>query len=412
MTKSNMDIRNKVKEQLQSKSIVIVGTNIAAQRFYRNNKDKCRIKICLSSYSGHREFLLEEEKDYLVYNFYDYVADEDDYFVIFEDRYAWLENQLLADGNVLFDNFVQGYMAEIAMSSKKVALIAGNCQMGMIYYFLKEISAFTNEYHLFWFPTHRYKSRWSLRSVALLRNMCDLYICMNHDKKDYKFFTSEELPTACKVLTVPYIQMRLLWPQMNMDEGNFFIKNSRTEEHGPFEFADANINAMINKDMSVEEIIQKLSDDTFYDEKFVSEWAENVLHNLEMADAGCDVKLAPYVRENYRKVSLYRDGFHMQPWLVCELLHRLLKILNIEDDELVRIEEQKADNDVYKRFLIHCTEVPIYPSVAKALGLEWIDKDTRYDVTFYNGIRKVTFEEYIREYYNICSMMKTIQEEW
>lgn len=78
----------------------------------------------------------------------------------------------------------------------------------------------------------------------------------------------------------------------------------------------------------------------------------------------------------------------------------------------VEMLETSGNSEVEKSFASHCTEIPVYPSVAKHMDLEWCNQETTYDVTFYNGIRKLTFEEYVRSYYYVCSRVYQIMKEW
>lgn len=79
-----------------------------------------------------------------------------------------------------------------------------------------------------------------------------------------------------------------------------------------------------------------------------------------------------------------------------------------EVDEMERL----MNNKTIQRYQSHCAEVPVYPSVAKYMNLNWWNKDILYNVNFYNGSRKITFEQYIRSYYSVCSKTKQILEEW
>lgn len=404
--------RQLIQYNLQSKNIIIMGVGTSAKQFYMQYRDKCKIKKCVSTLSNPPMYLIDEDEGLKVIRWADYQKDKNDFLIVCEVPYGRIENLLTACGMVLFEDYVEYMIADFLLSGKKLALFAGNCQLVTVFDFMKEISVFRNEYYMLRFSTHYWASRWSLKVVSVLKNMCDLYVCMNHEEDDWMYFKTNELPETCRILTVPYVPMRIYWPQMSVSEGNFFLKNPKTNQHGPFEMADKNINRMLHEGKSYDEIIQTLSNENFYSYSEANEMLEKSFNALEEIEWNCDVKLLSYIKNNYTKELLYRDMLHMQPILVCEVVKQILQCLELDINELIEIKERQQDIAVWEKYQSHCTEVPIYPSVAKALGLEWVNKDTKYDVTFYNGIRKLTFEEYIREYYDMCSLMKKIQEEW
>lgn len=416
MKGSRKNIRSLVEMKLNTGNIVIWGIGDKAQEFYQKYKDRYNITTCVSSQINHREYLIDKSDGFRIADWSQYERKENDYIIIFETPYAHKENQLLAEGFVLFEDYVEMYVAEFIASGKKLAIMAGNCQIGVVFGFFKGVKSFSDEYYLLRFSTHYWKSRWSLKSISVLKSMCDLYLCMLHEEDDVVFWKKEELPDSCRIVILPYIMGRLYWPQMKAGlksvENEFFLKKIGTKEHGPFDVGDVNINRMIEEGKTVEEIVRLLTSEDFYTEKQVKKHIESVLRVMEFEEHGCDIKVLPYIQKNYMANMLYRDMTHMQPILVCEYVRQILAYLEIDDTEIDEILEKGKDVPVYQEYSVHCTEMPIYPSVAKHMGLKWWHKDYKWDVRFYNGIQKMTFEEYIRAYYSVCSKMKQIIEEW
>ncbi|MBE5884333.1 MAG: hypothetical protein E7291_07980 [Lachnospiraceae bacterium] len=416
MKKETAEMRNFIETRLKTRNLVLWGIGENAQQFYLTYKERYQITACVSSQMEHQEYLINEEDGLTITDWSQYVKNERDYIIILDEPYAITENQLLAEGFVLFEDYVERYIAEYIMSGKKLAIMAGNCQIVTASEFLRQIKSFTDEYYLLRFSSHYWKSRWSIKSLSLLKGMLDLYLCMYHEEGDPLFFSKEELPASCRVVTLPYAVGRPYWLQMKSGrksaENEFYIRNKATSKHGPFEVGDININRMIAEGKGVEEIVSALTSEDFYTEEQVNEHIDMALRVLEYAEQECDIKILPYIRENYRKEMLYRDMTHMQPKLICEYARQILLYLGIDDKEIDEMLEKNTDISIYQKYSVHCTEVPVYPSVAKHMGLEWYHKDMTWDVTFYNGMRKLTFEEYIREYYNLCSKMKQILEEW
>lgn len=149
----------------------------------------------------------------------------------------------------------------------------------------------------------------------------------------------------------------------------------------------------------------------FYTKEEVDKHIEMALRAVEYQERECDIKIASYIRENYQKKMLYRDMTHMQTDLVWEMVKRIVEYLGMDTTEIEAM-RKNFESPVNQMYMNHCTEIPVYPSVAKHLGLQWYTKDMEYIFTAYNGVKKMTFEEYVHAYYSICSKCKQIKEEW
>lgn len=416
MKRNAEEIRGLIKKRLEYGDIVLWGYNEAAKAFYLNNRDKYRMKACVTEQRNHPNYLLEESLEMPIAEWNEYKAGENDYIIMFGTPFIHIENQISASGLKIFEDYVDANLVEYLLSGKKIAIVAGSCQIVAFCDILREVKSFTDEYVVLRFPTHNWKSRYALKSISYLKNICDLYLCMKHEDDDLMFFSKEELPEGCRVVTLPYAVMRLYWPQIKgnwRNMGNeFFLKSTETKQHGPFEIGDMNINRMIKEGKDVEEIVETLTSEDFYTDQQIKDHIDMALRTLEFAEEGCDIRILPYIRENFTQKMLYRDMTHMQPALICEMVRQVLRYLGMDASEIDDMQRRGVEIPIYKEFSEHCTEIPIYPSVAKHMGMEWAEKNALWDVRFYNGLRKLTFEEYVRAYYGLCSKMAAVLAEW
>lgn len=413
MKKSAGEIREQIKEKITVCNIVLWGYGSTAKNFFEKYKKVFKIKGCVTDERCHPKFFDDEHTIPIIeWNDYD---GTNDYIVVCDTPFPHIENEIMASGLHLFEDYIDIQILEAILINKKIAIVAGNCQLAMIFDFLKECKSFTEQYQLFRFTSHYWKTRWSLKTISFFKNLCELYICINHEEKDKKFFKREELPENCKIVTVPTTTFRLYWPQFKVDwrtaKNEYFILSKEAKGHSPFKYADSNINRMIAEGKEVEEIVELLIGDDFYTKEEIDKHVEMTLRVAEYREGDCDIKIASYVKENYQKRMLFRDMTHMQTDLVWEMVMRIMEYLGMDTTEITEMREDE-NNPVNQIHINHCTETPVYPSVAKHLGLEWCDRDTLFIVTAYNGVRKMTFEEYIRLYYSVCSKIKQIKEEW
>ncbi|MBO4981782.1 MAG: hypothetical protein J6C84_07805 [Lachnospiraceae bacterium] len=407
-------IRETVRKKVETADIFLWGCEDAAKAFYQKYRDIFHIKGGLTELRCHPDYL-DDEQTVPIMEWKDYQGGANDYIVVFSSPFVHVETQMLANGLQIFEEYIEATVLEVFLTDKKIAIMAGNCQMAMTFDFIREVKGFTDEYHVFRFASHYWKSRWSLKTISYLHGLCDLYICIRHDEEDLKFFSREELPETCRIVVVPSLLVRLYWPQMKANRekarNEYFLTDKSYKTHGPFEYGDANINRMIKEGKDIEEIVAALTAEDFYTEEQVRNHINMMMRMLEYEEDGCDIKMSSYIKERYTKQMLYRDMTHMQMDLVWEVVKRILECIGMDAGEVEAV-RQDADNPACRMYKGHCTEVPVYPSVAKHLGLEWCNKDTLYDIVLYNGIRKMTFEEYIYAYYSVCNKIKQLREEW
>ena len=415
MKKSALEIKAIIRNKLETSDLILWGYTDTAKEFYQENKERYHISGCVTEQRKHPEYL-DEEQTIPIVEWEKYVSGDKDYVIIFASPFVPVENQILASGLQIFEEYVDANLMKAVLSDKKIAIIAGACQVAVISYFLKQLPCFTDEYQSFSFSTHHWKSRWSLKSLSYLKNLCDVYICMKHEEGNIKYFSPDELPETCKIITVPYILSRLYWPQMkpNWEKAlnEYYMQDRSVIGHGPFEYGDSNINRMMREGKDVEEIVRTLTSDDFYPEERVQTHIDSALRILEYTEDECDVKVSRYIRENYKDRMLYWDMAHPDHQIIWEIILQLLDVLRIDVSEELRrqIRNNEVNMPSYDR---HCTVVPVYPSVAKHMGLHWWEGiDMKYDVRFYDGIRRLTFEEYIRSYYDVCSKFMDIFEAW
>ncbi len=414
MRKSSEDIRNLIKTKLETSDIILLGTNFWAKEFYINYKDIYHIKSCVTTKEMHPAYL-DENKEMPVIAWEEYDKREKDYLIICEGPYVFIENQILADVSKIFEEYIDIDIVRAVLTERKIAIVAGACQTVIAYDFLSELNGFKEEYMLYKFSVHLWRSKWSVRLLSYVKNMCEVYICMRHELENPMFFKPEELPENCKIITLPSALLRLYWPQMGRNLNGawnpYFKGDEKNPFHGPFEYGDENINRMIDDGKDIDEIITCLTKDDFYSKTDVEQHMKTMFRMLEYEENECDIKIGNYIRNNYKEKMLYRDMAHMHTCLACELVREILEYLRMDTSELDEM-ERLVNNETIQKYQVHCTEVPVYPSVAIHMGLKWWSKDMVYDVTFYNGLKKMTFEEYIRSYYSVCSKTKQLLEEW
>ena len=119
-----------------------------------------------------------------------------------------------------------------------------------------------------------------------------------------------------------------------------------------------------------------------------------------------DIAVGDFIEDNYRSIRLYQNYIHSNKIVVWEYVRRLLNQIGVSTSEVAQLEKESPEH-------IHeGGDVPIYPSVAKCLNLEFIDKKTIYEVMTGKEIVYMTFGEYIEHYAEYTRKAMEIVHMW
>ncbi len=425
-TKDNsVEWKKRVFQNMISNKIVLFGAGDEAKRFYSLYKDKVDI-IGITANYVMPNMKIEEEIGIKVTPF-DKEVLKDCFVVVaidFDASYIAVERQLSILGLEYGVNFIDSIMADALLAEKKILVTAGDCLIDAVSNTLCKNRKFSE---IFYVRHFYFLGRSKYYNVIYYRMcmVCDVYMLNYHYSDTANFyFEKGDLPEDGQVVYVTTPEFHGYWPQTPKKES--LVNKYHVSVHGrPVDFTmriDTNINKAIEDNISVEVLIEQLCDENYYSEEVVLDNYNASINAIKHMDEKCDIKLADYFVEQGRDKWLTKEYSHYQNCLLREISERLIKYLGY--DECLQDgcwEELEED-------ILPFTEMPIYPSVAKILGLKFVNKDTKYKIRTYQGngslidpytynkayygIEEVSFEEYIRRYYDYCTTARHLMEVW
>lgn len=416
--KTSAEIKGEVRERLKEQKILIFGYGELARQFAEKWGVELNLAGFVTDYPEHPDKVYACGRTYPLMDFQQVKRGE--YFLILAPRYGVLaDNLLAAEGWIPFEDFIWANWIEVFLRDKKYLFIAGICQVATLYYYLSAMKTVTDEYVISAQFTHLMHSKNAWRYWRHVAKLCDVYICGKHDDADMKFFRDDELAADCHKITIPRFFSTLYWPQAQVGRetvaNEYFMKSRvyvETRPHGPFEAGDANINRLMQEGKDVDEIVRILSDENFYTHSQIALHYERETEALRQADEGCDITFSEYFSQHWKHDMPYRDPVHLSVNMNWWLVEKVLDALGLPSGEIGAQRKNPTTEDL-RKFQHHCTVMPVYPSVAKHLGLEkMITRESRFEVTFYHGLECLTFEEYVRRYVEICGTIKKLLEAW
>ncbi|OUO50784.1 acetyltransferase [Desulfovibrio sp. An276] len=271
---------------------------------------------------------------------------------------------------------------------KKKCMIYGNCQHTHLEHFLEK-SEFVKYFELIKIKDVYIKDKTYLDDNTLKSLDCFIYQHISHDFDPF-FCTDSicsKLRSDCIRISIPNFWLSAYFPQHIYNPVIRPNKKYSIAPSGIFPYGDENINKLLSAGISNDNIVKILSDPDFYDYKTVISNVEKTLSTLEEREKQflIDIPSVYWIRKYLTSKQICVTVNHPTRDYFIWLANSILSLLEIRSDSC-------DYNDLFP--FSHHIHVPIYPSVIKHLGLNFITSDCRY--AFYNESN--TFEQYILRY--------------
>jgi len=298
--------------------------------------------------------------------------------------------------------FTYSFIIDMLLSTKKKCLLHGYyCYVRDIYHLFLSNSEMVNNFD-FYVGIYDEPEECSKFDRYLLQaiNLCDYYIC-NNDIENKRRFTKNEINPKIKIITFPAFYFGGLFPQsgnsrdMYMNEYYLALIDG---ENSAFRYADHELNNLVTSGFTDEQIVEIVKDINYFDKEKVIKFFNTALRRLYLYESTCNIKVAQYIERTFQYKKLICSNDHWSGNLLLEVVRQIALSLGMSNtfgglDGIV----------LPKRY----QDIPVYPSVAKALGLSWVKSDTLYNVRFRTGEKSVVFEEYTLRY---CRYIRQVQE--
>lgn len=313
-----------------------------------------------------------------------------------KDEYIDIARQLTGYG---FEEFIDFYYFKAL--NKKLAFFWGNCYIRTLVEYLEQFSAFNEEYWIYpHYSVHEYDRTYLPQSFFEKVSLC-IYQDIQ-EKTNGTLYSSggiyEKLSDKAIKIKIPNLYEKgfAFFPQTYWKSAEYM----RTCE---YEFVvsvynhDSNILKKRQAEVSCDEITRQIENDEVFEKEDIMREFEKMLDVLETMDAGCDVKIATWIKEHYRDTMVFVDPGHVSNPVFMEYVSQILCILGLYEKENENIRQV-----VNKRNSVLL--LPVYGCVRDALGLSWVDEENK---TIKKGTwmmegDSLNMQEYVEQYSYIC----------
>lgn len=281
---------------------------------------------------------------------------------------------------------------------KKLALIYGNCQTGILEKIMIQYKQFSEEYVLvkaykvFEYVNKRQEMEHWINDLKFWKKV-DLFI-YQRVKSDNKFSPMlatdnilKKLKSDCIKIEISNIFFKGYFPQIMKNEKNILLD---VHQSGLFPFGDKYVIRLLETEKK-ETILNRIMDVDFIPSLDIQENIEESFNELEKREFFSDVKILDFLKDNYKKEQLFYSTNHPTRKVMEEYCNRIMAFLGFEAEEL-----SEADYSIEVNSL-KGQDIPIYPSVISYLGLEKYEKRYYPNRYLYDDL-VFNFQEFIYAY--------------
>ncbi len=405
-----------LRDNMQGKDIVLFGTGNIAKEFYTKYKNIAKIKYFTSN--GSSEFFDLEKMDISD------VYKQKNVFIVLccslDDIRYKLERQLQDNGMEYLKNYVDYDLAEAAMDNEKekVMLFIGVCHQQIV---CNCISRCSNVFGVFIhrnliFSDDCVQVR---KKIDIISNyaICIVIPTMHDDVELNKL--CKQLDDRTTIVSMPFIYYSLYFLQSNWfmhgpyQQDEMFLRNviSYRVDIQPYLyylFDDDNLVSMVKKNMTTSEIVSTVSDENFYSKEYVDKMLKRTLRLIEISEQQSDIKICDWMIDNYKKIKIYRDKYHFNNQLIYEYAKRIMNYLGCSDINLDYRDVISYMGEKRGRMWLY--EMPIYPSVARHLELQFVNEQTTYCVLKSHHEKQMIFRDVIEDKVECLKLIINLKE--
>ncbi len=354
-------------------SIILYGAGIYAEKFYAQNKGDVNIEFVIDR-------SVENFHNIPIYNFEEAkgrLRGKQIIVTMTKSNYISVKKELIQLGLIEFDDFIW-----VKYFNKKLALLYGNCHMLPIKNYLEMQPEFARIYEIIYYRIGNEEEEEYPSSKVVDR--CDLFVTQDIRENNSRHVPGykellKSIRSEIKVIIVPNLYgVNLFFPQFHKNENTDMtirkhIENSRCFTGDTREIFNAlsygndeNIERMYLEGKSRQEIIDKLCDDSLYDEDRIKDMFIKGINKILDRERECTIQISKWILDNYQEKQLFYEPYHPTNVLLEEMAKQCMHQLNLEIYDIVRTPGGMDSREVF-----------IYNSVKKALGLRFQQKYIR-----------------------------------
>lgn len=315
-------------------------------------------------------------------------------------RFGALQNYLRHMGKREYADYISAELVECLLHGKKLMVCMGTPLMEHACLLLERDGGLKEAYSTVFFRETEllepYMDR--MQEYRHVSRYCDASVRSSCEKAFYspKTLRAGALRPDCRVITVADYGFAGYFPQYDRDRdrvSDYLLRERMRKDMNydllAFSKIDAGLERLCAEGISTEEIVGRLLDADYLSQEQVTGCFEEELKRFRELEQDDDIQLGEFIAQHYRR-CLSRNLYEWNEPVVSYVAERILQLLDMPALTLAREERQRMIEE-------HSgSELPLCPSVIRALGLDEELLEKEYRVKTYYKTRYMGFEDYIR----------------
>ncbi len=385
---------------IREREIVLYGDVGEIKDFLNKYKEVLKIKDVLTDHK--KEVKLQEFSEWGIRtSFVEDVCLSDKLIVICaRNKFGILSKRLNLLNMEEYRDFISQELIETLLWNKKLMVCIGTHMLGQMAMFLKNHAEATKEYDIIYFAESEIYELYMNRMQEYMHicRCCDVYIHSSFEKEKapLKILDKTRLKEDCHIISVADYGFSGYFPQIekSRDKYNDFMLRGRerlNQSYETFAFSrtDNELEKYCKAYKNIDVIVNELLSMDYYSADDVISYFEEELKRFKKSEVADDIKLGTYIEQNKQK-CLCRNLNEWNEPVISYIVNQLLQKIGLPELSM----------DIKQREMLieenSGSEILIYPSVQKALGLSDKMYNKRYRVTTYCRVRYLEMEEYLR----------------
>lgn len=326
------------------------------------------------------------------------------------DRFRVLRWRLLYFGKREYEDFISSKLVEGLLFDKQLIVGMGTQLISQVCILLENSREISDQYSIVYYAESNLMEPYADQRQEYLHvaRCCGVHISSDCEKEKYgpKRAGSSILSKTCRRIKVADYGFAGYFPQVERNRDQIsdhllrgYDRLNMSYETVAFAREDKEILRLCREGKSEEDIVQAVGDIGFYSQESVNAHFDSEVERFKQLEMKADIKLGGFI-EAHRGELLCRN---LNEWhepavsyVADEILKRLdLPVLSTDRQERERLLEETAGSDLL-----------IYPSVKKTLGIPTEQQTDRYRIVTYTDVKYMTRDEYVR--YTVQYLYKVI----
>ncbi len=385
---------------IKKKELILYGEQEEIIPFLEKYCDLLNISTVVSEYNN--EIRLQPYSDWDIKTvLFDHMEYTKEQLVVIcsKNKFNILRRRLEYLGKKEYIDYISCELTEHLLYGKKLMVCMGTQLAGQMSLLMQTHQPLMEQYNLVFFSEQEimepYLNR--LQEYIHVCRCCAVYVRSACEKEKFllKILGRGTLGETCRIITIADYGFGGYYPQIIKDRERVSDYLLRGYMRLPIDYhtlafasTDKELLNLCEQGIPADDIVTKLTNDNYYSEETILQYFSEETERFKQLEHAADIRLSGFIKE-HKTEYLCRNLYEWSEPLVSYGADSILELLNMPPLSAAQgvraslIEEHSG------------SELPVYPSVQKALNLEKDLKNKKYRVVTYSKISYLTLAEYL-----------------